>query len=193
MDHSCEQFQSRGPGVQFRRRPGNPIFQQSARSDWGDSDSTELAEVLPDIASRRFRRRGEVGRTNPPHERSERGRFGSLTHHEARPSEWPGPFKKQHAVVRSGFKATESISGLVLVVPQNVPCVPQKCSTWNRVVSWRLRWLSADNFRTSPNRINSPSSEACNPRRPREDLLAAIHPGEFRKRLDPAWREPLRV
>jgi hypothetical protein len=100
MDHSCEQFQSRGPGVQFRRRAGNPIFQQSARGDWGDSDSTELAEVLPDIASRRFRRRREVGRTNPPHERSERGRFGSLTHHEARPSEWPGPFKRQHAAVR---------------------------------------------------------------------------------------------
>jgi hypothetical protein len=60
MDHSCEQFQSRGPGVQFRRRPGNPIFQQSARSDWGDSDSTELAEVLPDIASQRFRRRSKT-------------------------------------------------------------------------------------------------------------------------------------
>jgi hypothetical protein len=29
-----------------------------------DSDSTELAKVLPDVASRRFRRRGEVGRTS---------------------------------------------------------------------------------------------------------------------------------
>ena len=28
-----------------------------------DSDATELAEVLPDAASRSFRRRGEVGRT----------------------------------------------------------------------------------------------------------------------------------
>jgi hypothetical protein len=37
---------------------------RSALHEFEDSDSTEIAEVLPDVASRSFRRLGEVGRLN---------------------------------------------------------------------------------------------------------------------------------
>jgi hypothetical protein len=84
--------------LQMRERRCNS--EKAEQSDSPSLRSQGFEDSVVDVASRRFRRRGEVGRTKPPHVRSERGPFGSLTHCEARPSEWPGPFKRQHAAVR---------------------------------------------------------------------------------------------
>jgi hypothetical protein len=64
-----------------------------------------------DIASRHFRRRGEVERTKPPHERSERGRFGPVPDREARAVKVASLFKSNTPVFAQGLKAIESISG----------------------------------------------------------------------------------
>jgi hypothetical protein len=126
----------------IRKKRNNPILHRSTCLDSWTATRLSLSKPWRDVASRRFRRRGEVGRTKRL-TREAKGGDSIQSHSAKRGSKWPVLLKsKTLPSVRLQSDRVHSWAGLI--VPQNVPCVPQKCSTWNRVVSWRLRWLSAD-------------------------------------------------